>query len=51
VAIAGVVALIAFTTNESFTFGFNLFTSQLMVSAAFAATLCRSMFDAIPHHS
>ena len=43
-AIAGVVALMAFTTNESLTLGFNLFTSQLIVSAGFASTFCRSWF-------
>ena len=36
------IAVLAFTTHESGSLGFNLFTSQLVVSAAFVLTLWRS---------
>ncbi len=42
------IAVLAFTTHESGSLGFNLFTSQLVVSAAFVLTLWRSATQPSP---
>jgi predicted unusual protein kinase regulating ubiquinone biosynthesis (AarF/ABC1/UbiB family) len=45
-AIAGLVAALAFATNESYAIGVNLFTSQLIVVFAFVMTSLRTFSSA-----
>jgi ubiquinone biosynthesis protein len=48
---ASAVGVLAFTTNESFVLGWNLFTSQLIVATAFAWTLWRCVSSPNPQHA
>ncbi|HUG70843.1 MAG TPA: AarF/UbiB family protein [Pirellulaceae bacterium] len=49
--VACTVGVLAFTTNESFELGLNLFTSQLIVATAFGFTLWRCLWSPSLQHA